>query len=269
MKRDIPFIKYQALGNDFVMIEASLLIDDVNDMHVSKRVADRRYGVGCDQVIFYTVCDTQTVSLRFFNQDGSEAEACGNGSRSFASFWLHHQGLSACVLKTKGADVHAHSVIHGNDIRLTFPVPLLKRTIAPAELGITFDVLYDPVLISVGNPHLVCFTHDKGAIHQWGAYLAKHPVFPDGVNVNCAHIDGNNTIILRVRERGAGLTPACGTGALATAYAAYHYSLIHTAYDVSVHQEGGILSHILTSENIQQMGDAHMVFSGIFFYDTV
>lgn len=246
----IPFVKAYGLGNDFVLLQGDMNLD-------LRQIADRRYGIGCDQIIYYKHIESNVFDLRFFNQDGSSAEACGNGTRC-AAIWLmktHH--LTSCILETQGGQLFG-DLIDVNMVRISYPLPRMERDVVTPEIRGTTDAVF------VGNPHLVCFTeHMDEEFETMGPSLESHPYFPNRTNVDFARILEPQVIELRVWERGTGKTPACGTGACATAFAAHTRGLVSSA-PIEVRQIGGNLSIEITHDRLLMTGPAVIVFEGKF-----
>lgn len=232
----VPFIKMHGLGNDFVVIDArdSVLPHDMS-APMAARLSDRHTGIGCDQLIMLEPCVAADFRMRIFNADGGEVEACGNASRAVAL--LH--GKPARV-ETAGGTIALEPVPGGarvdmglprlgwEDIPLAYPMDTLDMPTAWEELA-------GPVAVNVGNPHAVFFVTDADAVDlaRLGPLIEHDALFPQRVNVNVASVHGN-AITLRVWERGAGLTRACGTGACATAVAAIRRRLVTSPVTVSL-----------------------------------
>ena len=214
-----PFMKACALGNDFVMVPGSFLPPDQEFKTLSIRLADRRYGIGCDQVIYWYELDSpHSWHVRFFNADGSEAESCGNGTRCVAKFLMDKNNIDSLQLQTLGGVLQCH-LLEPHQVSVDYPPPFYDCTV---DIGF---VKAQPVYVNVGNPHLVCFVEDNFDDKVWGPLLEtrlhqSHSGYPERVNVGFATVVEGDILNLRVWERGAGFTPACGTGACAAAVAA-------------------------------------------------
>lgn len=272
------FVKAEALGNDFVILEHSSPNDlSKMDANIVKRLSDRRRGIGCDQLITFYLKDRSTVHVAFYNQDGQEALACGNGSRALVNYLNETNRLDKTVtLHTKTEEIVAQSLGHRNEdkghnpqnfVSLEFNYPHFSKI--PELLSLNripgLEKNYD--LVNIGNSHLIGFVPDPfdKTLDSWGSTLEKEPLFPDGINVSFAACRSPSLIDLRVWERGAGFTGACGTGACATFAIALEHQRVQET-DVRVHQLGGdlILSRIW-SENrpkLQLVGPARTVYEG-------
>lgn len=272
----IPFTKAVALGNDFVILDArktalSLTIDQI------QALANRRQGVGCDQIIFLLPpMDPQAdVRLRLYNADGSEAGACGNGTRCVSRLLMEEEGKDELCLETAGTLCRASWAggERGDDagISVTLGVPRFDWDHIPlAHSEALRDVSYNTIAsfcVNVGNPHAVFFVGDvdKVPLASIGPQIEKHSAFPERVNVGFAEVINKGTVRLRVWERGSGYTMACGTGACAAAVAAIHQKLVHSAEQspLRVIQEGGeILVDWREGHPITMIGPAHIKFRG-------
>ena len=260
----IPFRKMHGLGNDFVVIDARKA-----DVPMSGRraaaLADRRTGIGCDQLIVIEPSTLADVRMRIFNSDGSEVEACGNASRAVGLLLGGTQ-----TIETLGGLIRSDANAQG--VSVDMGAPRLKWDEIPVayamdtlEMPVGWDELENPVGVNVGNPHVIFFVPDVDAVdlEQLGPMIENDPLFPERINVNIASRVGPDHLALRVWERGVGLTRACGTGACATAVAAIRRKL--TGRTVRVDLPGGSLT-IAWPEggNIEMTGPAAFSFDGTF-----
>ncbi len=227
MTGQTPFVKMNGAGNDFVVVNA--LDRPFAPSHEAVRAwADRKTGQGFDQLIAIEPSDRADAFMRVWNSDGASVETCGNALRCVGWMLMQANGADSVVIDTRGGPATARKA--GPD-RITVdmgPPRLDWREVPLAEemdtRGIELQVgpIDDPVVhtpgaVSMGNPHVVFFTDrlDDGFVVGTGSLIEHHPLFPEGVNVGFAHVLGADRIRLRVFERGAGLTKACGTGACA------------------------------------------------------
>lgn len=246
------FYKTHGLGNDFVIFIDQNIIENLTNF--SKKVADRRLGIGCDQVIFLNT--TQSIpTLSFYNADGSQAEACGNGTRCAALLYMQLFDVDHVTF----ASIAEHLLCQkkeGDLIQVTLSLPKLKGDI-PLFPN---DVFLNPgVYVDVGNPHLVILDPVDDFM-TFGKDLEHHPAFPARTNVGFAHVINAQYIDLKVWERGSGPTLACGSGACAAAFAAFHKGLC--AKKIQVCQPGGILHIDILDDALIQTGAAEIVFKG-------
>ncbi|MBT0668082.1 diaminopimelate epimerase [Novosphingobium profundi] len=237
----IDFIKMHGLGNDFVVLDARTQPLPVIDGSIASALADRHTGIGCDQLLVLEPCDGADFRMRIFNPDGSEVEACGNATRAVGL--LH--GKPARI-ETLGGLVQANPSETGIAVEMGTPrfdwdrIPLAYAMDTHA-MPVAWEELVNPSAVNVGNPHAIFFVEDPYAIDmaRLGPLIENDPIFPERVNVNVAGITSREAITLRVWERGAGLTRACGTGACATAIAAMRRGLVERR--VAVTLPGGTL----------------------------
>ncbi|MEX2644496.1 MAG: diaminopimelate epimerase [Acetobacterales bacterium] len=230
----VPFVKMHGLGNDFVVVDARARAFRPTPEQ-AQAIGDRRRGVGYDQLLIIEPPrnGAAQVFMRIINPDGSESGACGNGTRCVADLVMRGAGADAIVIETMAGPLHARRAEGG---RITVDMGEVKtgwRDIPLAEerdtlhLGIGAGLLQDPVAVSLGNPHAVFFVDDPDAIDLagLGPGLEHHPLFPERANIGVAAVRGADEIRLKVWERGAGLTLACGSGACAALVAAHRRGL--------------------------------------------
>lgn len=264
----VPFIKMHGLGNDFVVLDAREDSLPAVTEGVAKAIADRREGIGCDQLIVLEPSRSADFRMRIFNADGGEVEACGNASRAVAL--LH--GARAQV-ETAGGAISLQPSGGGASVDMGTPqfewqaIPL-DYAMDTAAMPVSWGPLRSPMAVNVGNPHAVFFVEDPDAVELavLGPEIENDPLFPERINVNAAGVVGKNHIKLRVWERGAGLTRACGTGACATAVAAIRKGMAESPVTVSL--PGGDLE-IAWQEgaSITMTGPATEAFRGSFEWD--
>ena len=269
-----PFLKMNGLGNDFVVVEARSAPFDPSVAEV-RAIADRAKGVGCDQLISISGSDKADAFVRFWNADGIEIDACGNGSRCVGLLLMQASGRDEAVFETRAGLLTAVTAGEGQ-VSVDMGVPGLSWEQIPlAEAmdtrGIELQVgpidnpiLHTPGCVSMGNPHVVFFVPDADAapVREVGPLVEHHPMFPEGVNVGFAQAKGRDRIRLRVWERGAGLTKACGTGACAALVAAHRRGL--TDRKATLELDGGDLVIEWRSEDdhVIMTGDAKLDFAG-------
>jgi diaminopimelate epimerase len=255
------FHKMHGLGNDFVIFDARETPFEVDGAR-ARAIADRMTGIGCDQLIILEPSRSADVRMRIFNSDGGEVEACGNASRCVA---LLLGGETR--IETDGGEISASAADGGASVDMGSPrfdweqIPL-AYAMDTAAMPVAWDALSNPAAVNVGNPHAIFFVEDADSVDlaAIGPRIEHDPLFPERVNVNVASLDGN-AIKLRVWERGAGLTRACGTGACATAVAAIRRKLVESPVEVRL--PGGALSIAWTpGGSITMSGPAVHVFTG-------
>ena len=246
-----PFVKMHGLGNDFVVLDARAAPLELSAAQ-ARAIADRRKGVGCDQLIVLEPSVEGDVFMRIRNPDGGEAEACGNATRCVASQLMAETGAEHVVVETLAGLLEAsdagnglYSVDMGTANLDWREIPLaqemdtlhLDLAIGPASE----PVLSDPVAVNMGNPHVVFFVDDVEAVdlQTVGPIVEHHPLFPERTNVSIAQIISRGAIKMRVWERTAGITLACGSAACAVIVAAARREL--TGRGAEVMLDGGSL----------------------------
>jgi len=248
---ELPFIKMHGLGNDFVVLdlrERRLRLGTTQ----ARAVADRRTGVGCDQVISVLHSERADAFMRIQNADGEEVEACGNGTRCVASLLFDELGRDAVSIETVAGLLSAErrgaarvSVDMGPARLRWDEIPLAEESdtlhVALSVGPASAPVLSDPCCVNMGNPHAVFFVPDADAVDlaTVGPILEHHPLFPERANIGVAEVRSRSDIRLRVWERGAGLTLACGSGACAAVVAAVRRDLSERT--ARLHLDGGEL----------------------------
>ncbi len=257
----IEFHKMHGLGNDFVIIDTRKTPVDISASQIIA-LADRKRGIGCDQLILLAPSDNADVRMRIFNSDGGEVESCGNATRCVVSLL----GEDVCI-ETDGGLIDGRFGQHA--ITLEMPPPRFEWQAIPlafamdsAAMPLAWEQLAKPMAVNVGNPHAVFFVDNAHAIdlERLGPLIEHDAAFPDRINVNVASIE-ERAINLRVWERGVGLTRACGTGACATAVAAIRQGKVISPVDV--HQAGGTLTiEWQPGAPITMTGGATYVFKG-------
>lgn len=249
---DLKFTKMQGLGNDFVVVDSYTSPVNLTTEQI-RRIADRRFGVGCDQLLLVER-PTQSMAdfrYRIFNADGGEVEQCGNGARCFARF-VFDKGLTAktkiCV-ETAGGIIYPEledgglvTVDMGSPKFEPNQIPFVADEVALSYPLLVSDHIVQISVVSMGNPHAVQVVDDldRAPVGNDGALIEMHPRFPQRVNAGFMQIMDAHHIRLRVFERGAGETLACGTGACAAAVAGIRLGQLQSP--VQVDMRGGSLS---------------------------
>ncbi|QYJ08370.1 diaminopimelate epimerase [Qipengyuania flava] len=264
----VDFTKMHGLGNDFVVLDARTQALPAMTNAAAKAIADRRTGIGCDQLILLEPSDAADFRMRIFNHDGGEVEACGNASRAVAL--LHGEAAS---VETSGGTIHVEPHAMGASVDMGTPrfdwdaIPLAYG-MDTAVMPVGWEGLDQPGAVNVGNPHVIFFVEDTDAVplEKLGPEIEHDPLFPERVNVNVATIEDRTHIRLRVWERGVGLTRACGTGACATAIHAMRRGLVER--EVTVTLPGGDLVIAWDESNcIRMTGPATESYRGSFEWD--
>ena len=258
----VPFIKMHGLGNDFVVLDARqspLAFDDAQ----ARAIADRHTGVGCDQLIVLEPPHDPRAQLfmAIRNADGGLVEACGNAARCVADLVMRERRSDSATIETEAGLISARaagkqrvSVDMGEPATAWRDIPL-ARDCDTLHVPLALGPLADPVATSMGNPHVTFFVPDIAAVDiaTLGPKLEHDALFPERCNIGVAQILSPAKLRLRVWERGAGLTPACGTGACAALVAAARRGL--TGRTAEIVADGGALE-------IEWRDDNHVVMTG-------
>jgi diaminopimelate epimerase len=266
------FRKMNGLGNDFVVLDARPHALPLSPDTV-RAIADRKEGIGCDQLIALEPSRKADVFMRIWNADGGEVGACGNAARCVAALVAGERNAGEVSIETESGVVAA--VVNGDgtvsvdmgaprfawdEIPLAEPFHDTRRI--ELQIGpIDAPVLHSPSAVNVGNPHCLFFVDDVGAydLARFGPMLEHHPLFPERANISLVQVLSPEAIKVRTWERGAGLTRACGTAACAAAVAASRRNL--TGRNVRVSLPGGDLM-IDWRES-----DGHIVMTGPYALD--
>ncbi len=267
--RGRPFRKMHGLGNDFVVFDARAQALALTPAGAAA-VADRRRGVGCDQVIAIEPGDAEADAfMRIFNADGSEVSACGNATRCVARLLMEESGRGEATLRTRAGLIRAAASGNGavtadmGPARLKWDEIPLAEACDTLSLPLMMGALEYPVGVSMGNPHAVFFVADAEAVDlpTLGPVIEVHPLFPEKTNVEVVSLAGPDALRMRVWERGVGITQACGTGACAALVAAARRGL--TGRSATVVLDGGALYIRWTEDgHVLMTGPASLSFAG-------
>jgi diaminopimelate epimerase len=258
----IPFLKMHGLGNDFVVLDGRRA-DVKIDVAAARALADRRTGIGCDQVIVLEAPrhPAAQIMMRIRNPDGSEAEACGNATRCVAQLMKRENGDPRMRIETIAGLLEAEAMADGRiavdmgPVRTGWRDIPLSRAMDTERVELRLGPLSTPVCTNIGNPHATFFVGDIEAIDlaRLGPPLEHHVLFPQRVNIGVAAVQDQESIRLRVWERGAGITRACGSGACAAVVAAHRRGF--TGRHAAVELDGGVL-------DIAWREDGHVIMTG-------
>jgi diaminopimelate epimerase len=261
----IPFVKMHGLGNDFVVLDGRATALPEIDGTAAAALSDRHTGIGCDQLILLERSATADFRMRIFNPDGGEVESCGNATRAVGL--LHG---SQAVIETKGGMLQTTPTDGGISVEMGVPsfewdrIPL-AYAMDTLRMPVGWEELEGPTAVNVGNPHVIFFVPDCEALDlaRLGPLIEHDPLFPQRINVNAATVTARDAIRLRVWERGAGLTRACGTGACATAIGAMRLGLVDRRVTVTL-PGGPLLIEWRDDGQIVMAGAATESFRGTF-----
>lgn len=266
----MPFLKMHGLGNDFAIIDGRKN-DFTPSSDLLRAIADRRRGVGCDQIVILRQPNAARadVRLEMYNADASPLGACGNATRCVASLMFAELGRKNCIIETVAGLLPSWEDASGQ-IAVDFGPPLLawneiplSRDVDTLHVPVTSGELFDPCCVGMGNPHAVFFVRDvnKVALGEVGPHLENDPIFPERCNIEIAQILSPDSIRMRVWERGSGITEACGSGACATLVAAVRRGL--GARRAIIILDGGELAIEWRDDNhVVMIGKASFSYSG-------
>ncbi len=264
---ELDFYKMQGLGNDFVILDRRSGKLSLSATQI-RRIADRRLGVGCDQLLCLEPSERADLFMRVYNADGIEVGACGNGTRAVARLIMEERGGSRAAIETAAGVLPVTVSVQGYSVDMGRPrfgwdeIPL-ARPMDTLTLALELGPLARPVGVNVGNPHAVFFVDDAEAVPlaELGPVLERDPLFPERANIGVAEIRHRRSIRLRVWERGAGLTQACGSGACAALVAAVRRDLTERAAEVRL--DGGALKIAWNeADRVMMTGPAGHTFRG-------
>ena len=260
---ETQFHKMHGLGNDFVVIDARAGPVEMTGPR-AHAIADRKTGIGFDQLILLEPSNIADVKMRIFNADGGEVEACGNATRCIALLMGGPARIEtmAGILRTEPGEASA-TVTLGPPAFDWELIPL-AMPMDTADMPVGWEDLERPMAVNVGNPHAIFFVPDCDAIdlERLGPIIENDPLFPERINVNVAQIIGPSHLKLRVWERGVGLTRACGTGACATAVAAIRSGRVASPVTVSL-PGGDLIIDWQDGGPIEMQGPATHVYTGV------
>ena len=280
----LRFTKMQGIGNDYVYINGfEERVENLNDL--ARQISDRHFGVGSDGLVLILPSGTADVRMRMFNSDGSEAEMCGNAIRCVGKYVHDHGIINKDIIRvetragekvvrllSEAGEVRGATVDMGEPVLTPANIPVLvdagsdtQRFVArPVEVdGATYDI----TAVSMGNPHAVIFMKgiDDLDLPKIGPAFEHHPLFPQRTNTEFVEVVSSTKVRMRVWERGAGETLACGTGACAVAVACALNGL--TGREVEVELKGGTLQIRWDdiSNHVYMTGGAVTVFNGTYY----
>ena len=279
----LEFIKMHGLGNDYVYMDA-INQNIKNRNELAKKVSDRHFGIGSDGLILICKSKVADFRMQMFNSDGTEAEMCGNGIRCVGKFVYDNgftdkrnitietlAGIKKLELITKDGKVEEVKVDMGEPILEPQDIPVISKELPVKNLSLNIlDKSFRFTCVSMGNPHAITFVDEdvnEFDIQKYGHIVETHEVFPKKTNVEFINVIDRNRLKMRVWERGAGETLACGTGACASAVASILND--YTDRDVTIELLGGTLKIEWNEQDnhIYMTGPATTVFKGFYEED--
>ena len=265
----VEFIKMHGLGNDFVLINKDLLPGNLPISHFAKTISDRHTGLGCDQFIIYQKQSDSKYLMWIYNQDGSEAGACGNATRCVAKLSYLDSGETEVDIQVASrilpCKILSQELVRVNMGKVSFEEIWMPNLQEIWELVKLYNINpRDIICADIGNPHFIIITDNQLSEEDQnllGSLFEKNPIFPKGVNVNFANIT-DGSINLRVWERGTGITLACGSGACATFAAARKLGFVSDKIDI--YFALGKLEMSYSNDEIYMNGPATIVAKGVY-----
>jgi diaminopimelate epimerase len=277
----LKFSKYQGLGNDFILIDNRHEKEPLLSPEIAIEMCDRHFGIGADGVIFaLPAIDGSDYRMRIFNSDGSEPEMCGNGIRCLAKFIAELEGKNnsdrSYEIETL-AGVIIPKLLQNGQVRVDMGLPMLAAKEIPTNLVVAEEKVIDRPLevagktwsvtcVSMGNPHCITFVEDTAAIEidRIGTLFEHHSAFPQRTNTEFIQVVSRDYIKMRVWERGAGVTLACGTGACAAVVAGVLNNFCDRLCTVEL--PGGCLTieWLEVDGRVHMTGAAKKVFTGVY-----
>jgi len=271
------FVKMHGLGNDFIIVEVNSWEEADSLQPYAQSVCDRNFGIGADGLIAIGKDPEMDIFMRIFNSDGSEPEMCGNGIRCVARYAYEHGLVDKANISVRtlaGPRYPVVKTVDGRVVSITVDMgePIISRDLIPMTgFGDTLNIKastsqkeFEVTAVSMGNPHCIVFVPDiaEVPVSLWGPELETHALFPAKTNVEFVQVLGRNELIMRVWERGAGITLACGTGTCATLVAAVRNGYADRA--ATVHLLGGdlFIEWKEQDNHVYMSGPAVEVFSG-------
>ncbi len=273
---ELQFTKMHGLGNDFVVLDFT---DEVVPLSKAQaaHIANRHFGVGCDQILIVERSNREDIDFKYriMNADGSEVGQCGNGARCFVRY-VHEKGLSSknpITVETMTGQMVLHRDEHTNLVTVDMGAPKFEPSEIPmsvAERAAQYRLTHDDreiefSALSMGNPHAVLLVEDvcSAPVQELGSALENHPVFPERANIGFMQVNNRSDISLRVFERGAGETIACGSGTCAAVVAGIQAGLLDNK--VTAHLNAGDLLIEWHGEgtSVMMTGPAETSFEGV------
>lgn len=268
----LHFRKMNGLGNDFVVFDARtapIAMDEAK----ARAIADRATGIGCDQLIVLEPSTRADLTMRIWNNEGAEVESCGNATRCIADILFKEKNATRATIDTKGGFLVAEK---GGELLVTVDmgaprfgwqdIPLSEKfadtryielSVGPLEK----PLIHSPAVVNVGNPHCIFWVNDLDVVDlsKVGPMLEHHPLFPKRANITLARVDAKDHAVIRVWERGAGLSKACGTAACAVMAAGYRLKKFNNKATITL-PGGDLFMEIRES-------DGHVIMTGPVTYE--
>lgn len=278
----LEFEKYHGLGNDYVLInDLEWNIPEEKKSKLAIKLCEFHFSIGSDGLIFVCKSDKADIKMRIFNNDGTEAEMCGNGIRCFSKYVYENSIVRKEEIKIetlKGIMVARNIITEEKviSVQIDMGPPILNYEEIPViseslsnkcinEPIAILDKIFNFSAVSMGNPHAVIFIKTQlndDELNMYGATIESHERFPNKVNVEFVKVISDEEAIVRVFERGVGITNSCGTGACASVVAGSLLGIFKKNTPITVHNDGGDL-RITYSKTVLMEGPVNKVFTGV------
>ncbi len=272
----LRFRKMNGLGNDFVVLDGRARVISMDEVK-ARAIADRKTGIGCDQLIVLKKSDVADVRMQIWNNDGGEVESCGNAARCIADLMFEDKKSDAATIDTVGGFLVARkagdklvTIDNGvpkfgwQDIPLADEFSDTRRI--ELQVGpIDAPLIHTPSVVNVGNPHCIFWVNDLEVVDlaRVGPMLEHHRLFPQRANITLARVDGRDHVTIKVWERGAGLTKACGTAACAVMAAGVRIKFIDRKCRVTLPGGDLFMEWRASDDHILMTGPVAYEFDGV------
>ncbi len=280
---NLSFSKYHALGNDYIIInDIKWNIPENKKPDLAIKLCEIHFSIGADGLIFVNNSNEADVKMRIFNNDGSEAEMCGNGIRCFSKYVYEHEivkkeeisietlkGVMGAKLTLNGGIVEGVQIDMGPPILNCEEIPVISEGFSNKcvnEPIPILDKIFKFTAVSMGNPHAIIFVKEQlndDKLNKYGGLVEAHERFPNKTNVEFVKVVSDKECIMRVFERGVGITKSCGTGACATVVAGSILGIFKKYTPIIVHNDGGDLKIEYSGKTVLMEGPINKVFNGI------
>ena len=284
---NLDFEKQHGLGNDYIIINnIKWSIPEEKMGSLASMICKPHFSIGADGLLLACKSDISDIKMRIFNNDGSEAEMCGNGIRCFSKFVYENnicrkeqikietlKGIIGAVLKVVDNKVISVKIDMGSPILNCDDIPVVPdglKNQCVNEPIVVVDKIYRFTAVSMGNPHAIIFTDEilsDEDLNKYGSLIhSNKKVFPQKTNVEFVKVKSSREAILRVFERGVGITNSCGTGTCAAVVAGTILGIFKKNVPITVHNDGGDLEITYDGKKVSMEGPVEKVFSGIIDY---
>jgi len=280
---NVDFEKYHGLGNDYIILnDIKWNIPEKKKPDLAKKLCEIHFSIGADGLIFVCSSDKADIRMRIFNNDGSEAELCGNGIRCFAKYVYENniikkesieietlKGIMVAELNVVDDEVKSVTIDMGAPILKCEQIPVIIDSLVNRCINepiVILDKIFNFTAVSMGNPHAVIFVKEQlndDKLNMYGSTIEVHERFPNKANVEFVKIITEEECIVRVFERGVGITKSCGTGACASVVAGSILGIFKKHTPITVHNDGGDLKITYLGKTVLMEGPVEKVFKGI------